>query len=142
VRIRAVAPARDVLGRRAVREIDGKERCAAYAASRAASEAVQRAARDWPDELAAPARIAAVALVRATAECLDHPHATAERRRCVRDAIVIAIGVAGACEVAGALGCAGHVDARCAASRAIAMLGLLLHASTLVDGRCDDTIAR
>lgn len=111
-----------------------RERCAAYVATRGALEAVQRAAHTWPDELAVPACTAAIASVRAMAESLDQPPASPARRRCVRDALVIALGVAAACDVAHALG---HDDdalaeAQRAASRAISMLGMFLHASTHV----------
>jgi hypothetical protein len=114
-----------------VHEFEFPEKCAAYVASRAAVEAVQRAARRWPLELAEPARTAAVALDHAAADCLDHPPATAGRRRCVREAIVIAIGVASACDIAHALGLAGdELDAaQRTTSRAIALLAMLLHAS-------------
>jgi hypothetical protein len=114
-----------------VHEFESPEKCAAYVASRAAVEAVQRAARGWPAELADPARTAAIALEHAAADCLDHPPATAARRRCVREAIVIAIGVASACDIAHALGLAGEAldDAQLTTSRAIALLAMFLHAS-------------
>jgi hypothetical protein len=128
---RTVAAARDVLGADGVCEFDDPEKCAAYVAARCAVEALHRAARVWPEELADPAGIAAVALERATADCLDHPPATAARRRCVREAIVIAIGLASACDIARALGLVGDAldDAQRATSRAIALLAMFLHAS-------------
>jgi hypothetical protein len=111
-----------------------RERCAAYVATRGALEAVQRAATSWPDELAVPACTAAMASLHAMADSLDQPAASAARRRCVRDALVIALGVAAACDVAHALGHQGDAlaEAQRAASRAISMLGMFLHASTHV----------
>jgi hypothetical protein len=130
-RLRTVAAARRVLGAGSVCEFDSPEKCAAYVATRGAVEALHRAARAWPEQLAAPTRIAAVALERATADCLDHPPATAARRRCVRDAIVIALGIASSCDIARALGlaCEALDDAQRSTSRAIALLAMFLHAS-------------
>jgi hypothetical protein len=65
----------------------------------------------------------------ATAEGLGHAHASAGRRRCVRDALQAALQLAAACDVARAFG-AEVADAHVPAGRAIAMLGLLLHANT------------
>jgi len=109
------------------------DRCAAYVASRGALAALERAAPSWPDELADHAHAAAFAAVTATADALGHPQDSAVRRRCLRDAIVAAIRLAAACDVARALGLARDpaLDAvQRAASRAISTLAMLLHANT------------
>jgi hypothetical protein len=117
------------------------DRCAAYIASRGALAALHRAAADWPHELAEHARAAALATVTATAAALGHPHASAARRRALRDAIVAAVRLAAACDVAGALGlaCDPALDAaQRASSRAVSLLAMLLHASAHgVDQRAD-----
>jgi hypothetical protein len=109
------------------------DRCAAYVAARGALAAIHRAATSWPDGLAGQARDAAIGAVRATAEGIGHAHASAGRRRCVRDALHAALELAATCDVARAFGFGNAAldEAHRDAGRAIAMLGLLLHANTL-----------
>ncbi len=110
------------------------DRCAAYVAARDALAAIHRAAWAWPDTLAGQAREAAVGAVRATAESIGHGHASAGRRRCVRDALHAALELAATCDVARAFGFGDGAldDAHRDVGRTIAMLGLLLHANTHV----------
>jgi len=110
------------------------DRCAAYVAARGALAAVARAAPGWPEVLAAQARDAAICAVMTTAQSLGHPSASAARRRCLRDALASAIELAATCDVVRATGVAGHDTERAQrmAGRSIALLGLLLHASTHV----------
>jgi hypothetical protein len=108
------------------------DRCAAYVAARAALIAVQRAAVTWPDGLGERARHGAITTVQLTAEAVSHDHATANRRQCLRDAIKTALGVAATIDIAHARGYGGHelLDVQRVAGRAVALLGMLLHAST------------
>src|SRR5262249_32588722 len=94
--------------------------------------AVQRAAIAWPASLGERARHAAIATLQLTAEAVAHDHATADRRQCLRDAITTALGVAATIDVAHAMGYGGHqlLDVQRVAGRAVALLGMLLHAST------------
>ncbi len=110
------------------------DRCAAYVAARLAFASIDRATRAWPAPLAARARSSAIEALTATSECLAHDHASAARRRHVRDALSAAIQLATACDIARAsgLGDATLDDAQIAASRAIVALGMLLHANTYV----------
>jgi hypothetical protein len=107
------------------------ERCAAFVATRDTLVVMRRATTGWPDELAEPARRVALATVVATAEALDYAPSTAARRRCVRDALVHAIELASAFDIARALGCAADdlAEAERLTGRAIALLAMFLHAS-------------
>ena len=117
-------------------EFASLDRCAAYVAARAALTAVQRAAAAWPDGLGQRARRSAIATVQLTAEAISHDHATAGRRRCLRDAITTALGVAATIDVAHAMGYGDGdgelVDVQRIAGRVVALLGMLLHASTVL----------
>lgn len=115
-------------------EFTSPDRCAAYVAARTALIAVQRSAADWPDGLGDRARRGAIDTLQLTAEAISHGPATAGRRQCLRAAIATALGVAAAIDIAHAMGCGGGelVDAQRIAGRAVAMLGMLLHASTAV----------
>jgi hypothetical protein len=108
------------------------DRCAAYVAARAALIAVQRATRSWPDTLAARARREAIETMHVTAEATAYDHGTAGRRRCLRDALTSAIGVAACVDVARAMGFedTGLDAAQRAAGRTVALLGMFLHANT------------
>jgi hypothetical protein len=108
------------------------DRCAAYVAARSALSAVQRAAGNWPDDLAARARRAAIHTLQITAEATSHGHGSAARRRCLRDAITSAVGVAASVDVARALGFgnAELIAAQRVAGRTVALLGMFLHANT------------
>ena len=112
-------------------EFESPERCAAYLATRGALAALQRASPDWPDELAARARAAALQAASTTVASLGHDPASAGRRRCLRHALHAAVDIAAACEVARALDARGADldEAELAASRAISSLALFLHAS-------------
>jgi hypothetical protein len=114
-----------------MREFTQLDQCAAYAAARAALIAVQRVTIGWPSSLAELARYAAADAVRVTAAALSYSPGSADRRRCLRDAIVSAINVAALIEDAGAMG-AIRVDAKHLeqtqriAGRSIALLGISL----------------
>jgi hypothetical protein len=111
------------------------DRCAAYVAARHALAAVHVAATDWPSELAEQARRAAVDTVMTTAAGIGHDHGSAARRRCLREAIATAIEVAAALDVARAMGLEDDrlAAAQRRAGRAVALLGLFLHASATSD---------
>ncbi len=105
------------------------ERCAAYVATRDALAALRRASTGWPATLAEPAFEAARQAVVATAESMAYEPASQARRRCARHALEAALEVAARCDIALAMGY--ELDgAQREASRAVAMLGLLLHASS------------
>lgn len=105
------------------------ERCAAYVATRGALAALRRASVGWPLTLAEPAFEAARQAVVATAESMAHEPTSHERRRCARHALEAALEVAARCDIADAMGYE-LGDAHYEATRAVAMLGLFLHAST------------
>jgi len=122
-----------VLGGAAVHEFDSPERCAAFVATRGALEAVVRAADVWPDALAILAREAARQAATITAESLGHEPASAARRRCLRSALVATVGLTAACEAARASirgGGEALDEAERAATRAISLLAMFLHANT------------
>lgn len=108
------------------------DRCAAYVAARAALVAVQRVAGGWPDTLADRARRDAIETMQVTAEATAYGHATAGRRRCLRDALTSAIGLAASVDVAWAMGFdhAELDDAQRTAGRTVVLLGMFLHANT------------
>jgi hypothetical protein len=115
-----------------MREFASLDRCAAYVTARAALAAVQRVAGSWPIVLAERARRSAIETVRTTAEATSHSHGSAERRRCLRDAITSAVGVTASVDVAQAMGFGGR-DLRAAqrdAGRTVALLAMFLHANT------------
>jgi len=108
------------------------DRCAAYVAARSALIAVQRVAGGWPDTLAERARREAIETMQVTAEATAYDHATAGRRRCLRDALTSAIGLAASIDVARAMGF-GDIeldDVQRTAGRTVALLGMFLHANT------------
>ena len=113
-------------------EFSSLERCAAYVAARAALIAVQRVVAGWPDTLADRARRAAIDTMQVTAEAISHAHGSAGRRRCLRDAITSAIGVAASIDIARAMGFgdAGLDEVQRLAGRTVALLGMFLHANT------------
>jgi hypothetical protein len=107
------------------------ERCEAYVAARRTLRSIDRAAAQWPAELAVQARAAVRKAVANAAEgaALDAPGA---RRRCARGALTAACDLAAACDIARALG---HVtpqleDAQRETGTLIALLGLFFKAST------------
>ncbi len=108
------------------------DRCAAYVAARSTLSAVQRAASTWPEDLAARARRAAIHTLQITAEATSHDHGSAARRRCLRDAITSAVGLAASVDVARALGFTNPelMAVQRVAGRTVALLGMFLHANT------------
>ena len=119
-----------MLGGAAMSEFASLDRCAAYVAARGALIAVQRAATSWPHSLGDRARHGAIDTMQLTAEAISHGPATAGRRRCLRDAIATALGVAATIDIVHALGYGGHeiVEAQRVTGRTVALLGMLLHA--------------
>jgi hypothetical protein len=98
--------------------------------------AVQRSAADWPDSLGDRARRGAIDTMQFTAEAISYGPATAGRRQCLRAAITTALGVAATIDVAHAMGYGDGdgelVDVQRIAGRVVALLGMLLHASTVL----------
>jgi len=113
-------------------EFTSLDRCAAYVAARTALTAVQRVAEAWPEGLAERARGAAADTMHLTADAIAHDHASPGRRRCLRDALTRAIGVAASVDIARAMGLDGAEleHAQRTAGRTVALLGMFLHAST------------
>jgi hypothetical protein len=113
-------------------EFTSLERCAAYVAARAALDAVQRVSGAWPADLAGHTERAALDAVNVTAVAITHDPRSADRRSCLRDAITRALHVAGFIDAADAMGfgAARLDDVQRLAGRSIALLGMLLHAST------------
>jgi hypothetical protein len=117
-------------------EFTSLERCAAYVAARAALDAVQRVSGAWPADLAGHTERAALDAVNVTAVAITHKPGSADRRSCLRDAITRALHVAGFIDAAGTMGfgAARLDDVQRLAGRSIALLGMLLHASTSLPG--------
>lgn len=116
-------------------EFASPDRCAAYVAARSSLIALQRAAASWPDGLGERARHGAVDTLQLTAEAISHGAATPSRRHCLRAAIATALGVAAAVDVAHAMGYGGDLaEVRRVTGRTVALLGMLLHAGTVVPG--------
>ncbi|HET7506056.1 MAG TPA: hypothetical protein VFK02_33780 [Kofleriaceae bacterium] len=115
-------------------ELSSLDRCAAYVAAHSARIAVDEAAHRWPTGLAVPARRAAAEAVLVIREAVSYAPASAGRRRCLRDAISRAVHVAAAIDAARTMGFDDPDldDAQRVTSRAIALLGMFLHASTTV----------
>jgi hypothetical protein len=115
-------------------EFTSLDRCAAYVAAHSALLAVEDAAQRWPARLAGPARHAAARAVEVTHAAIAYAPASPGRRRCLRDAITHAIGVAAAIDAARSMGFDDPEleDAQRIAGRAIALLGMFLHANTTV----------
>ncbi|HEU4732887.1 MAG TPA: hypothetical protein VFT22_33560 [Kofleriaceae bacterium] len=115
-------------------EFPSLDRCAAYVAAHSAQIAIHEAALRWPARLAAPARRAAAQAVEVTREAISYAPASPARRRCLRDAIARAVHVAAAIDAARRLGFDDPEldDAQCVTGRAIALLGMFLHANTTV----------
>ena len=119
-------------------EFTSLERCAAYVAARTTLTVVQHTAPRWPAALGDRACRAAIATAQQIAHAIAHDQATAERRLHLRGALASALTVAAAVdivamEIAGPDGDAldGELDElQCVSGRTIALLGMLLHAST------------
>jgi hypothetical protein len=125
-------------------EFTNLERCAAYVAAQAALAAVQRVSGAWPADLADHTQRAALDAVNVTAVAITHDLGSADRRSCLRDAIIRAIHVAGFIDAAGAMGfgAARLDDVRRVAGRSIALLSMLLHASTSLPATASPDSAR
>ncbi len=113
-------------------EFDSLDRCAAFVATRDSLAAIHRAARSWPAEIAGTARHAATRTMMTTAEGVRCDPSSANRRRCLRDALGTAIEVAATCDLAVAMGVSDDdlEAARRQSGRAIALLALFFHANT------------
>jgi hypothetical protein len=113
-------------------EFASLDRCAAYVAARTALIAVQRAAPEWPAALADRARHGAIGTLQLTTAAISQDRASAGRRRCVREALATALDVAATVDDARAIGCreAAVADVQRITGRTIALLAMLLHAST------------
>lgn len=122
-----------MLSARAMCEFASLDRCAAYVAVRSLLIAVERVAGSWPPHLADRSRRTAMAAVELSAEAISHDHASAGRRRCLRDAITSAIGIAAAVDIARAMGFGGGAEldhVQRVAGRSVALLAMFLHANT------------
>ena len=119
-------------------EFTSLERCAAYVAARTVLTVVQRTAPRWPAALGDRACRAAIATAQQIAQAIAHDQGTAERRRHLRGALASALTVAAAVDLAAVdlAGLAGDAldgeldELTCVTGRTIALLGMLLHAST------------
>lgn len=108
------------------------DRFAAYSSARNALAAIQRATSAWPPELAERAQTTANNIVAKTAEAIDKAPTSAERRTCLRDALVDALLLASMCDLASAHGMTSTDldDSLRHASRTISMLGMSYHATS------------
>ena len=111
-------------------EFESLDCCSAYVAARDALDAAHRAASTWPAALATQVHEAAVDAIMLTAEAIGHEAGTAGRRRCLREALVSALGLAATLDVARAMSLPDDAAQRLA-GRAIAMLGMFLHANAM-----------
>ncbi|HSS01049.1 MAG TPA: hypothetical protein VLM79_28525 [Kofleriaceae bacterium] len=113
-------------------EFASLERCAAYVATRATLTAVEGAVSRWPQSLGERTRRVAADAVATTAKSLAHDRLSAGRRRCLREAISSAVAVASCIDLAHAMGFAlvELDELHRLAGRSIALLAMLLHAST------------
>jgi hypothetical protein len=113
-------------------EFASLERCAAYVATRATLTAVERAVACWPQSLGERTRRVAIEAMEITAKSLGHHRLSVARRHCLRDAITSAVTVASCIDLAHAMGFAIREieELHRLAGRSIALLAMLLHAST------------
>ena len=111
------------------------DRFAAYSSAQSALRAILRATCAWPADLAATAKSTANNMLAKTAEAADHAPTSAARRKCLRDALVDALVLAGMCDIAAAHGIANDDldDSLRHASRTISMLGMSFHATAAVN---------
>ena len=117
-------------------EFDSLDCCSAYVASRETLDAVHRAAETWPARIADQVRDAASTAILKTAEAIGHEAGTAARRRCLRAALGASLELAATLDVARAMQLADEPAQRLA-GRSIAMLGMFLSASAMID---DDVV--
>jgi energy-converting hydrogenase A subunit M len=113
--------------------VETLDRSAAYVAAKSALDVVQRVTGGWPTEVAEPAQRCARDMVASIAESLEHGEISPARRRCLRGAILNAIELAAICDIARAHGL-GSEDSLRSAGRALSLLGLSYHATSLGDG--------
>jgi hypothetical protein len=108
------------------------DRFAAYTSARSALTAIQRATAAWPPDLAERAQKTASSVLTRTAEAIEQDPTSAERRRCLRDALVDALVLASICDLASSHGLVSDdpEDTLRHASRTISMLGLSFHATS------------
>jgi hypothetical protein len=134
VSVRGVGVARAVLGATGMSDFSNLDRCAAYVAIQSVAGALPGVARSWPALLADRARSAAVDALQATAEAVAQPPGSPGRRRCARDALTAALAVVGALDAAVALGLDDDdvASLQYTIGRAIALLAMLLHATTAI----------
>lgn len=123
-----------MLERAPMRQFASLERCAAYVAARAVLTEVQRSAADWPETLRLRARHAALDTLQLTAQAARQGHDSAGRRQCLREAITTALGVAATVDAVCAMGYGGDelAELQRVTGRAIALLGMFLHAGTAI----------
>lgn len=123
-----------MLERASMREFASLERCAAYVAARAVLTDVHRAAARWPEALRHRARQAALDTLQLTAQAVSHVHDSVGRRQCLREAITTALGVAATVDAARAMGYGDEelAELQRVTGRAIALLGMFLHAGTAI----------
>jgi hypothetical protein len=115
-------------------EFASLERCAAYVAARAVMTSIQRTAPQWPEALSERARRGALDTLQLTAQAAGHGHDSPGRRHCLREAITTALGVAATVDAVGAMGYGGDdlADLQRVTGRTIALLGMFLHAGTVL----------
>lgn len=109
-------------------EFESLERCVAYVATRDAMEAARDAVYGWPDDLVESARLAATGAMQQTVNAIQFAANTAGRRRCLREAIAAELDLAATMDVARAMQL-NDAGALRMTGRAIAMLGMFLHAN-------------
>lgn len=107
------------------------DRYAAYSSARDAFEAIRRAASAWPRELAEEAERTATNVIIKTAKAIEQEPTSAERRRCLRDAMCDALVLASLCDLASKHGLTSKdLDETLRhASRTVSMLGMSFHAT-------------
>lgn len=115
-------------------EFASLERCAAYVAARAVLTTVQRVSPRWPEALAHRARHGAFDTIQLTAQAAGHGHGSPGRAHCLREAITTALSVAATIDAARAMGYGGDelAELQRVTGRAIALLGMFLHAGTAI----------
>lgn len=107
------------------------DRFAAYCSARETLASIQRATSAWPRELADEAQKTATNVIAKTAQAIEQEPTSAERRRCLRDAMCDALVLASICDLASKHGLTSEdlEDSLRHASRTISMLGMSFHAT-------------
>jgi hypothetical protein len=109
------------------------DRFAAYSCARDALNAIHKATAAWPTDLAAQAKATATNILAKTIEAIDKEPTSAERRKCLREAMVEALMLASICDLASShdgLKSDELADSLRHASRTISMLGMSFHATS------------